>query len=127
MIVLDASALLSLVNKEPGWELVARQAVNQDVTISAVNYAEVLQKANRLGVDAEAIDALMDTLGLIVSPFSRLDARLAASFYRHRSGLSLADRVCLALARSVTSPAYTADRLWEDWADEFGVQVVVIR
>ena len=127
MIVLDASALLSLVNKEPGWELVARQAVNQDVTISAVNYAEVLQKANRLGVDAEAIDALMDTLGLTVSPFSRLDARLAASFYRHRSGLSLADRVCLALARSVTSPAYTADRLWEDWADEFGVQVVVIR
>ena len=80
MIVLDASALLSLVNKEPGWELVARQAVNQDVTISAVNYAEVLQKASRLGIGAEDIDVLMDTLGLTVSPFSRLDARLAASF-----------------------------------------------
>ena len=107
LIVLDASALLSLVNKEPGWDLVARQTVNQDVTISAVNYAEVLQKANRLGVAAEDIDALMDTLGLTASPFSRLDARLAASFYRHRSGLSLSDRVCLALARSITSPAYT--------------------
>ena len=127
MIVLDASALLSLVNKEPGWDLVARQAVNQDTTISAVNYAEVLQKASQLGIAAEDIDAHLDTLGVTVSPFGRLDARLAASFYRHRSGLSLADRVCLALARSVTSPAYTADRLWEDWADEFGVQVVVIR
>ena len=127
MIVLDASALLSLVNKELGWQLVARHVVNQDSTISAVNYAEVLQKANRLGVAAEDIDAQMDALGVTVSPFSRLDARLAASFYRHRSGLSLADRVCLALARSITSPAYTADRLWADWADEFDVQVIVIR
>ena len=125
--MLDASALLSLVNREPGWDVVARQAVNQDTTISAVNYAEVLQKASRLGVSAEDIDAQMDTIGVTVSPFSRLDARLAASFYRHRSELSLADRVCLALARSVTSPAYTADRLWANWADELGVQVVLIR
>ena len=88
MIVLDASALLSLVNKELGWQLVARQVVNQEATISAVNYAEVLQKADRLSLAAEDIDAQMDALGVIVSPFSRLDARLAASFYRHRSGLS---------------------------------------
>ena len=123
MIILDASALLTLVNKEAGWDFVARQAVNQDATISAVNYAEVLQKAGRLGVAAEDIDAQMDALGITVSPFSRLDARLAASFYRHRSGLSLADPVCLALARSVASPAYTADRLWSSWADELGGDV----
>ena len=62
MIVLDASALLSLANKELGWQLVARQVVNQDATISAVNYVEVIQKANRLGVAAEDIDAQMDAL-----------------------------------------------------------------
>lgn len=95
--------------------------------ISAVNYAEVLQKAGRLGIVAESIDAQMDALGVTVSPFSRLDARLAASFYRHRSGLSLADRVCLALARSIASPAYTTDRLWENRAAELGVQVIIIR
>jgi ribonuclease VapC len=127
LIVLDASALLALVNKETGWEVVARQTVNQDTTISAVNYAEVLQKAGRIGVAAEDIDAQMDILGITVSPFGRLDARLASSFYRHRSGLSLADRVCMALARSVASPAYTADRLWDTWAGELGVQVIVIR
>ena len=76
------------MNKEPGWDLVARQAVNQDTTISAVNYAEVLQKASQLGIAAEDIDAQLDTLDATVSPFGRLDARLAASFYRHRSGLS---------------------------------------
>jgi PIN domain nuclease of toxin-antitoxin system len=127
LIVLDASALLTLVNREIGWDLVARRAVNEDATISAVNYAEVLQKGSRLGIAAEDLDAQMDPLGVTVSPFSRLDARLAASFYRHRSGLSLADRVCLALARSLSSPAYTADRLWENWAVEFGVEVVIIR
>lgn len=127
MIVLDASALLALANKEPGWGVVARQATNQDSTISAVNYSEVLQKAARLGVVAETIDSAMDVLGITVSPFGRLDARLAASFYRHRSGLSLADRVCLALARSLASPAYTTDRLWETWAPELNVQVTVIR
>lgn len=105
MIVLDASALLALANQEAGWDVVAAQLLRDDATISAVNYAEVLQRSGRLGIDAEDIDAQMDALGIGVSPFSRLDARLAASFYRHRSGLSLADRVCLALARSIASPA----------------------
>ncbi len=59
MNVLDASAFLVLVNKEPGWELVARHVVDQDSTISAVNYAEVLQKADRVGIDAEKIDSQM--------------------------------------------------------------------
>ena len=127
MIVLDASALLALLNHEPGWEVVARAAAAEDVTISAVNYSEVLQKTARVGIAAEEIDRGLDELDITVTPFGRLDARLAASFYRHRSNLSLADRVCLALGRSLSSPVYTTDRNWENWADEFGVTVVVIR
>jgi PIN domain nuclease of toxin-antitoxin system len=53
----------------------------------------------------------LDAPGITVSPFRRLDARLAASCYRQRSGLNLADRVCLALARGLSGPAYTTDRL----------------
>jgi PIN domain nuclease of toxin-antitoxin system len=127
VIVLDASALLALVNQEPGWEVVARAAADDDATISAVNYSEVLQKAARVGIAAEEIDRGLDELDITVTPFGRLDARLAASFYRHRSNLSLADRVCLALGRSLTSPIYTTDHNWENWADDFGVNVVVIR
>ena len=127
MIVLDASALLALINREPGWDVVARAAAAEDATVSAVNYSEVLQKSARVGIAAEVIDGALDELTLTVSSFGRLDARLAASFYRHRSNLSLADRVCLALARSLSSPAYTTDREWEDWADALGVTVVVIR
>jgi ribonuclease VapC len=127
VIVLDASALLALINNEPGADVVARAAAANDATISSVNYAEVLQKTAHLGVTAEDVDAELDALSVTVSHFGRLDARLAASFFRDRSGLSLADRVCLALARSLSSPAYTADRIWQDWSDDLGVDVQVIR
>jgi ribonuclease VapC len=128
VIVLDASALLALINREPGWEVVARAAAgDDDATISAVNYSEILQKAARVGIAAEEIDSALDELAITVTPFGRLDARLAASFYRHRSDLSLAGRVCLALGRSLSSATYTTDRTWSNWADDFGVQVVVIR
>ena len=88
--------------------------------------------ASRTGPDyvgrgAEKLIGALDDFGITVTPFSRLDARLAASFYRHRSGLSLADRVCLALARSLSSPAYTTDRIWQNWADDLDVDVQVIR
>jgi ribonuclease VapC len=121
------SEVLRTAFVEGGWEVVARHVVNQDATISAVNYSEVLQKAARLGVVAEDIDAHLDRLATTISPVSRLDARLAASYYGHRSGLSLADGVCLALARSISSPACTAGHLWQRWADDLGVQVVLIR
>ncbi|MCV2490323.1 type II toxin-antitoxin system VapC family toxin [Geodermatophilus sp. YIM 151500] len=127
MIVLDASALLALIKDEAGADVVARAAGSDDATISAVNYAETLQKAARAGVAVEDVDVALEALGITVSPFGRLDARLAASFYRHQSKLSLADRVCLALARSLSSVAFTADRAWEVWADELGVTVRVIR
>ena len=127
MIVVDASAVLALVNQESGWQVVASAAAGQDATISAVNYAEVVQKCARQSVPAEVVDTLFDALDVTVTPFGRLDARLAASFYRHGSGLSLADRVCLALARSLSSPAYTADRVWQAWGASLGVQVVLIR
>ena len=127
MIVLDASALLALLNREVGWDVVARVVSSSDATVSSVNYAEVVQKAAQHDVSAEDIDAGLDALGITGSPFSRLDARLAASFYRHRSGLSLADRACLALARGISSPAYTGDRVWSDWATDLGVDVRVIR
>ena len=125
--MLDASALLALMNRELGWTVVAEATTADDATISSVNYAEVLQKARRAGVAPESVDGLLDALSITVTPFGRLDARLAASFYRHGSNLSLADRVCLALARSLSSPAFTADRSWLDWAESFDVRVVAIR
>jgi len=80
-----------------------------------------------LGVEPETVDSHLDALGVTVSHLGRLDARLAASFYRQGSNLSLGDRACLALARNLTSPAYTADRDWLNWAAQLAVEVRVIR
>jgi PIN domain nuclease of toxin-antitoxin system len=126
VIVLDASALLALLHREVGWEVVAHAAADS-ATLSAVNNAEVVQKAARHAIASEDVDTAVERLGLTVTPFGRLDARLAASFYRHRSGLGLGDRVCLALDRSLSSPAFTADRAWQRCAEELGVDVRVIR
>ena len=56
MIVLNASALLALIKDEAGADVVARAAGTDDATISAVNYAETLQKAARAGVVVEDVD-----------------------------------------------------------------------
>jgi ribonuclease VapC len=69
VIVLDASALLALIHHEPGWQVVAREAINNDATISSVNYAEVLQKSARRGVPAEDVDGELDALNMAVSSF----------------------------------------------------------
>jgi len=88
VIVLDASALLALLHPEAGWEVVAGAAATETATLSAVNYAEVVHKAAQHGLAAEDVDAALEALDVTVSPFGRLDARLAASFYRHCSSLS---------------------------------------
>jgi PIN domain nuclease of toxin-antitoxin system len=41
--------------------------------------------------------------------------------------LSLGDRFCLALAKRLSAPAYTADKTWKDIASDVGAKVVVIR
>lgn len=43
------------------------------------------------------------------------------------AGLSLGDRFCLALARRLELPVYTADRAWKEAASAVGVKVTTIR
>lgn len=43
------------------------------------------------------------------------------------AGLSLGDRFCLALARSLGVPALTTDRAWKDIAKPAGVKVEFVR
>ncbi|MDN5939350.1 MAG: PIN domain-containing protein, partial [Salinisphaera sp.] len=66
--VLDASALLALLFREPGWEPVAQ--VMNDACISTVNVSEVLARFAR---DGQAPDALLQQLqrtGLTILAFS---------------------------------------------------------
>ena len=111
--VLDASALLALLNQEPGAERLT-DAVMENSIMSAVNVAEVQAKLVDAGGDPE--EAWRYVLGLIskVEPFTQEQAKIAGTLIAKTKslGLSLGDRSCLALAMAMKAPVYTADKPW---------------
>lgn len=123
--VLDASALIALLWDEPGAEAVERLLGR--AVISAVNWAEVLQRYRAHDVDTDGKREDVEALGVQIAPFSYDDAELIAALWAptRRAGLSLADRACLALARRLELPAHSADRTWRK--ADVGVEVVLIR
>lgn len=124
-VVLDASALLAWLFEEPGADVV--DPLLPAAVLSTVNLAEVWQKLDQHGVDAERALRRARLLGVRTEPFSDADAALAARMWHggRRVGLSLGDRCCLALAGRLGRTALTADRSWADL--EPGVDVRVIR
>jgi ribonuclease VapC len=110
--VLDASAVLCLLQEEKGAERVAR--VLPEAIIGAVNYSEVVSKLVEAGIDEPTVDDLIDALQLKVIPFDRIHARLAGSLRvtTRKLGLSLGDRACLALAATEQATALTCERIW---------------
>ena len=125
--VLDASAVLTLLYREPGHELAAE--LLDGAAISAVNWSEVVQKLTQRGVpDPAAVTAGLLALGADVLAFGRAAAEAAAALSPagRAHGLSLGDRACLAAAMAVpTGFAVTADTAWSQV--EAGVEIRVIR
>lgn len=125
MIVLDASALLILLLKEPGHEKVATYL--SDSLISAVNLSEVLARLVRQGVFPEEAHPRITELGITVVNFDQSHAVIAASIREtlRAAGLGLADCCCLALALGEQLPVLTADRVWKSLG--LAVQVELVR
>lgn len=124
-VVLDASAVLALLNRERGWEMV--EAVLADAAIAAPNLAEVLTRLSDAGVPDKEAWNIVALLDLECVAFSAGHAREAARLRAptRALGLSLGDRACLALARALKRPVYTADKAWG--ALDVGVYVNVLR
>ena len=74
--VLDASALLALLQDEPGAEIV--EPALETATISAVNWSEVAQKSFERGVEIRGLRNDLNALGLTIVPFATEDAESAA-------------------------------------------------
>lgn len=123
--VLDASAVLAVIQEEPGAERI--EAHLETGCISAVNLAEVVSKLQDRGLGDKEIDELLDLLDLDTRPLDRKGAALVGKLRRatKAAGLSLGDRACLALAQSLGATALTMDRAWAELA--IGVRVEVAR
>lgn len=123
--VLDASAVLALIQKEPGGAQVVGYL--QDGCMSAANYAEVLFVLGRAGIEIGVARGLIAALRIEVVPMTAEIAATAATLGAtgSRYGLSLGDRACLATAADRNIPVVTADRVWAEL--DLGVDVIAIR
>lgn len=125
-VVLDASALLTILHQEPGAERLTPELLSAPVT-STVNLAEVHAKLVGRGLDPnEAWEATLSPIRealAFTSDHARLTGDLAAP--TRALGLSLGNRACLALGLDLKAPVYTADRSWKKL--KVSVRVHVIR
>jgi PIN domain nuclease of toxin-antitoxin system len=125
-VVLDASALLAILNQEPGAERMTPELLSAAAT-STVNLAEVHGKLVRRGLNAdEAWEATLSPIREAVaftSEHARLTGDLAVQ--TRALGLSLGDRACLALGLALKAPVYTADRSWKKL--KVSVRIHIIR
>lgn len=124
-VVLDASVVLALLHEEPGAAEV--EGALGDAVLSAVNWAEVAGVLDARGLPPAPLRETIEALGIELRAFGAEDAdetgRLHAA--TRDAGLSLGDRACLALARSLGASALTADRAWLDV--DVGVDVRLLR
>jgi len=125
-VVLDASVILAIIQREAGAEKLGRDLLSRAVC-STVNLAEVQTKLVSRGWSPD--EAWEDATSPIreAVPFAEDDAKLAGSLVAttRQLGLSLGDRACLALGMALKAPIYTAEAQWSKL--KLGVRIHVIR
>ena len=125
-IVLDASAVLAILNEERGAERLTPEMLGA-AACSTVNLAEVQGKLVERGLSAEdAWEAALSPIREAVA-FTAEQAGVAGSLIAETRarGLSLGDRACLALGMAWKAAVYTADRSWKNL--KLGIPIHVIR
>lgn len=125
--VLDASALLAVLYREPGSVVVERYFTQ--AVVSSVNLSEVAAKLSDHGVDSQEVLEILSGLGLEVREFDTELALMAGALREvtRPLGLSLGDRACLALGIAEGAPILTTDRAWADVPIETTAEVVIVR
>ncbi|MBB4616747.1 PIN domain-containing protein [Sphingomonas abaci] len=124
-VVLDASALLCLLNDEPGADRVV-EVLTRSV-MDTTNLAEVVSKLRERGLSLEEVQEALGGLHLDVRPLSPSQAMTIGDLRPATKplGLSLGDRACLALALDLSTELFTVDA---DLASaDVGVSITDIR
>jgi len=121
-LLLDSSAVIGVILREPGWEILRDRMETADGTaISAATLLEThLVLTSRTGRDAlPLLDAFTLELGVQVIPFTESHWRLAAEAFlrygkgKHPAALNFGDCIVYATARSTQMPLLLKSRDFE--------------
>jgi len=125
IVVLDASALMAVLRREAGAEMVS--ACLPWAIVSTVNLAEVETKLVSAGIEEKLAWWHIASIRCEPVPFDEEQARIAGGLVAitRPYGLSLGDRACLALAIERKAPVYTTDKAWRNLS--LGIDIEVIR
>lgn len=123
-VVLDASALLALINQEPGADVVEDHL--PQAIMSSVNIAEVATVLQQIGIPIQEIKSLINSLIERILPFDNHHAFVTASLREKTKalGLSLGDRACLSLGKIEDALVVTADKTWGKLDLAIHIQVI---
>ena len=119
--VLDASAILAVLQNERGAESIYRLLPTS--VVSAVGVAEVFAKLLAKGMPRAAICPAVRALHVDVTPFGWAEAEASMQFVA--PDMSLGDRACLGTAAVLDAPVVTGDHDWKKIVT--GVKVEVFR
>lgn len=116
-VILDTSAILTIINQETGSEVVKPLLANS--IVSSVNIAETSAiLVARYQIPLVEIKVLISQLIGNIINFNEEQAYLVAELEiinrEKKFGLSLADKACIALGASMGITIYTADKIWKD-------------
>ena len=113
-VILDASALLALLQQESGASVV--EPLLKNAIMSTVNVAETLITLQKIDIlPEEAIALITDIIPEIVI-FDLVQAQMVAELHNKVlfKGLSLGDKACIVLGKKLKIPIYTADKIWSE-------------
>jgi PIN domain nuclease of toxin-antitoxin system len=125
-VILDASALITLLSEERGCEIVA--SILTRSVMSSVNIAEVAKfLIEKKGLNREEVYNIIQSLIETIIPFDTNMALISADIIPQTKsiGLSLGDRACLALALSTGYEVYSADKIWSQL--KLDCKIIIIR
>jgi ribonuclease VapC len=110
-VIVDSSALVALVLREPGWERLAEAlARGSAIGIGAPTLAETAIVLQARGAPPSLLPALLQRTGAEVIAFTAAHATVAADAYatfgrgRHRASLNFGDCMTYAVARLASVP-----------------------
>lgn len=124
--VLDASAILALLQHEPGGEKLTDTLLASSIAC-LVNLAEVQGKLVLKGLAPDEAWEHATSVAAVVEDFTEEHAKIAGSLVAKTQayGLSLGDRACLALAIARKAEVYTTERIWKNL--KLGIRIHVLR